>query len=56
MRHSQWWAESAHPGWNRVKVSENLGATALVDTSLPTESGLSLDLSALSHYKQKILE
>ena len=24
------WAESATPGWNRVKVSENLGATAVV--------------------------
>ena len=34
------WAESVPPGWNRVKVSENLGATtvALVAplvTSLP---------------------
>ena len=27
MRLRQWWAESAPPGWNRVKVSENLGAT-----------------------------
>ena len=38
MRRRQWWAESAPPGWNRVKVSENLGATpvalvAPVDTS-----------------------
>ena len=36
---SKWWAESAPLGWNRVKVSENLGATAvapvaLVDTCL----------------------
>ena len=39
MRPCQWWAESAPLGWNRVKVSENLGATAValvapVDTSL----------------------
>ena len=39
VRSLQWWAESANPGWDRVKVSENLGATkvALVapaDTSL----------------------
>ena len=39
MRLRRWWAESAPPGWNRVKVSENLGATAVapvapVDTSL----------------------
>ena len=39
MRPLQWWAESAPPGLNRVKVSENLGATevapvAPADTSL----------------------
>ena len=39
VRPPRWWAESATPGWNRVKVSENLGATAVVpvapvDTSL----------------------
>ena len=37
MRPWQWWAEFAPPpGWNRVKVSENLGATVVapVDTSL----------------------
>ena len=39
MRPRQWWAESAPLGWNRVKVSENLGVTAVapiapVDTSL----------------------
>ena len=27
MRPCRWWAESAPLGWNRVKVSENLGAT-----------------------------
>ena len=27
MRPLQWWAESAPPGGDRVKVSENLGAT-----------------------------
>ena len=31
----RWWAESAPPGGDRVKVSENLGApVAPVDTSL----------------------
>ena len=39
MRPLQWWAESAPPGGDRVKVSENLGATSIapiapVDTSL----------------------
>ena len=39
MRPRQWWAESAPPGWNSVKVSENLDATVVapvapVDTSL----------------------
>ena len=29
VRPHQWWAESAPPGWNRVRVSENLGATAV---------------------------
>ena len=39
MRPLRWWAESTPPGWDRVKVSENLGATAVapvapVNTSL----------------------
>ena len=39
MRPLQWWAESAPPGGDRVKVYENLGATSVapvapVDTSL----------------------
>ena len=39
MRPLQWWAESAPPGGDRVKVSQNLGATwvapvAPADTSL----------------------
>ena len=29
MRPLQWWAESAPLGWDRVKVSENLGATSV---------------------------
>ena len=42
VRPVRWWAESAPPGWYRVKVSENLGATAVApvapaDTSLPYE-------------------
>ena len=41
VRPLRWWAESAPPGWDRVKVSENLGATAVapvapVVTSLNT--------------------
>ena len=37
------------PGWNRVKVSENLGATAVapvapVDTSLPSITTRTLDV------------
>ena len=39
VRPLRWWAESAIPGWNRVKGPENLDATAVVpvapvDTSL----------------------
>jgi hypothetical protein len=39
MRPLQWWADSAPPGGDRVKVSEYLGATSVapvapVDTSL----------------------
>ena len=39
MRPLRWWAESAPPSWDRVRVSENLGATAVApvapaDTSL----------------------
>ena len=30
VRPLQWWAESATSGWNRIKVSENLGATTVV--------------------------
>ena len=26
----QWWAESATPGWNRVKIFEYLGATMVL--------------------------
>ena len=37
----RWWAESSPPGWDRVKISENLGAIAVApdapaDTSLHT--------------------
>ena len=47
----RWWAKSAPNGWNRVKVSENLGATAvapvaLVDTSL---------LGSMSNLRRNIL-
>ena len=47
MRPLRWWAQSAPPpGGDRVKVSENLGATSVtpvapVDTSLPKFSSLS---------------
>ena len=39
IRPLRWWAESVPPGWDRVKVSENLGATSVApvapaDTSL----------------------
>ena len=39
VRPLRWWAESAPPSWDRVKVSENLGATSVApvapaDTSL----------------------
>ena len=43
MRPLRWWAESALPGRDRVKVTENLGATSVapvapVDTSLIIQS------------------
>ena len=40
MRPLRWWAESAPPGGDRVKVSENL--VAPVDTSLHLVNGLSV--------------
>ena len=45
MRPLRWWAESAPPGGDRVKVSENLGATSVApvapgDTSLYNEETL----------------
>ena len=50
MRLCQWWADSTSPGWNRVKVSENLGATTValvapVDTSLVLYCVASVDTS-----------
>ena len=30
----QWWGRINPPGWNRVKVSENLGATAVTPVVL----------------------
>ena len=42
MRPSQSWAESVPPGWNRVKLSENLGATAVAPVA-PVNTSLQLD-------------
>ena len=39
MRPLQWWAESALPGWNKVKVSENLGVTAVASVA-PADTSL----------------
>ena len=49
MQPLQWWAESAPPGGDRVKVSESLGATSVapvapVDTSLSLSCKLIRDL------------
>ena len=38
MRPLRWWAESAPLGWDRVKVSENLGATAVAPIALVVTS------------------
>ena len=54
MQPCQWWAESAPPDWNRVKVSESLGVTAIipvvpVDTLISVRSwSFSLDGSLKS--------
>ena len=47
VRPLRWWAESVPPSWDRVKVSENLGATSVApvapaDTSLMSEISTSL--------------
>ena len=34
----QWWAESDPFGWDRVKVSENLGATRVAPVALTVTS------------------
>ena len=56
VRPLRWWAESAPPGWDRVKVSENLGATAVApvapaDTSLQEDVVIHL-LATQSHFLQ----
>ena len=61
MQQRQWWAESAPSGWNRVKLSENLGATAVapvapVDTSLRVHMlGTSVDILLDSTRSTEIL-
>ena len=47
LRPLQWWAESAPLGWDRVKVSENLGAT-LVAPVAPVVTSLHFTLSGSS--------
>ena len=41
VRALQWWAESTPPGWDRVKVFENLGATAVASVA-PADTSLDL--------------
>ena len=41
MRPLQWWAESALPGGDRVKVSENVGATSVVPVA-PVDTSLAI--------------
>ena len=43
----QWWAESAPPGCNRVKVSQNLGATSVAPVA-PVVTSLDKYLAGLS--------
>ena len=43
----QWWAESAIRGWNRVKVSENLGRTVVVPVA-PVDTVCSTDIGTTS--------
>ena len=49
MRPLRWWAESAPPGGNRVKVSENLGATSVAPVA-PVDTSLSLNFCFHNFY------
>ena len=46
MRPLRWWAESAPPGGDRVKVSENLGATSVAPVA-PVDTSLLLNLASV---------
>ena len=46
---SIWWAESAPSGWDRGKVSENLGATTVVLAASVVSSPLSFLRNFLLH-------
>ena len=49
MQHLRWWAETVLLGWNRIKVSENMGAIAVVPV-VPVVTFLKLNgLTELSH-------
>ena len=58
MRPLRWWAESAPLGWDRVKASENLGATAVspvapVVTSLANIWATPTSISIFNSYDMK---
>ena len=66
MSHEMFWcdlcdvgAESAPPGWNRVKVSENLGATAVapaVTSLVPNPSTIVVQKDSFSRPPSKTIK
>ena len=45
----QWWARISPPGWNRVKVSENVGAPAVAPVAHAVMS-LNMTLQITSYF------
>ena len=47
LRHLIWWAESIPLGWDRIKVSENLGATVVAAVAPVAPVVTSLDAAVI---------
>ena len=54
MRPLRWWAESVPPGGDRVKASENLGATEVAPVA-PVDTSLMLKINEFSKFQNPSL-
>ena len=55
VRPLRWWAESAPPGWDRVKVSENLGATSVAPVA-PADTSLYVFFFKVHFFLRKLIK